>query len=152
MPSPRFAPPQDWNNLAVAHAMARVALGFNFLMHSLKRLPHIPEFLTEVNNRFFVAVQPGSFLPPDLVRFAAGLIPYSELLLAAALLTGFMQRTALLGGLFFMLILIFGCSSIPEWQSVTFQMLYIMFFLFLMATRSHDLYSADGYLRARHRN
>ena len=113
-------PPRDWDNLAIAHAMARVALGFNFLMHGLKRIPHVPEFLAEVHNRFFVAVQPGSFLAPGLVKFAAGLIPPSELLLGVGLLTGFMLRTSLIGAFVFMLILIFGCSSIPEWQSVAF--------------------------------
>lgn len=147
----KTASPNDWDNLAVAHALARIALGWNFLLHGLTRIYRMPDFVAGMSTRFAPESGSGGFLPLAWVQLALTAIPPCEIVLGLALIAGLMLRSALLGGWLLMLILIFGSSSLQDWQSVAFQMIYIGFFIYLMAARGHDRYSIDGLIRGRHR-
>jgi thiosulfate dehydrogenase (quinone) large subunit len=138
-PNPTLLP----NDLSLAHALARLALGINLLGHGIIRIGNIPGFAAGMQKMF-----EKTWLPGSVVMLAGDIIPPLELVFGIVLIAGWYLRPALIGGTLFMCLLTFGVTQIQNWTVASEQMIYVAFFVVLLATANWDRYSLD---RASHR-
>jgi thiosulfate dehydrogenase [quinone] large subunit len=66
------------------------------------------------------------------------------LIFGIVLIAGWYLRPALIGGILFMILLTFGVTQIQEWTVASEQMIYVAFFVVLLATANWDRYSLDS--------
>jgi thiosulfate dehydrogenase [quinone] large subunit len=124
---------------SLAHAILRVALGLNLLVHGSVRIPALGKFVDGLVRDFSVTI-----LPTPLVRaFALGL-PFAEILIGALLIAGLWQRAVLVAGSLVMVALVFGTALQQKWDILTQQMIYVLIYSLLLATRSWDRWSLDA--------
>ncbi len=88
---------------ALAHGLARVALGLNIAMHGYTRLPNLPGFANGMVKQFA-----GTFLPGQLVYVTGLAIAIGDGAIGILLFFGLLCRPALVIGTLLMLLLIFG--------------------------------------------
>jgi thiosulfate dehydrogenase [quinone] large subunit len=134
-PNPTLSP----NDLALAHALTRFALGLNLLGHGIARIGNIPEFAATMQKMF-----EKTWLPGPLVALIGNVVPPLELIFGIVLITGWYLRPALIGGTLFMCLLLFGATQIQNWTIASEQMIYVAFFTILLATANWDRYSLDS--------
>ena len=134
-PNPTLLP----NDLSLAHALARLALGINLLGHGITRIGNIPEFAAGMQKMF-----EKTWLPGPVVTLAGDIIPPLELVFGIVLIAGWYLRPALIGGTLFMSLLTFGATQIQNWTVASEQMIYVAFFIVLLATANCDRYSLDS--------
>jgi thiosulfate dehydrogenase [quinone] large subunit len=131
--------PLSPNDLSLAHALARVALGINLLGHGIIRIGNIPGFAAGLEKTF-----EKTWLPGFLVTLAGDIIPPLELIFGIVLIVGWYLRPTLIGGALFMCLLTFGATQIQNWTLASEQMIYVAFFTGLLATANWDRYSLDS--------
>jgi thiosulfate dehydrogenase [quinone] large subunit len=131
--------PLSRNDLALAHALARLALGINLLGHGIIRIGNIPVVAENMVKLF-----EKSWLPGWLVRLVGDIIPPLELIFGIVLIAGWYLRPTLIGGALFMCLLTFGATQIQNWTVAAEQMIYVAFFAGLLATANWDRYSLDS--------
>lgn len=122
-----------------AYLLARVTMGINLLGHGLVRLPKLGEFKTWMQD-YFQATP----LPQSLVALWASVLPFLELGLGALIILGLISRKAFLGGAIVILILVFGSCLKENWEWVSIQMLYALYFFFLMLYIDYNQISIDN--------
>lgn len=132
-------PTVSHNDLSLAHALARLALGINLLGHGIVRIGNIPGFATTMEKTF-----EKTWLPGPLVSLVGHIIPALELIFGIVLIAGWYLRPALIGGTLFMCLLTFGATQLQDWTIVSEQMIYVAFFALLLATANWDRYSLDS--------
>jgi thiosulfate dehydrogenase [quinone] large subunit len=124
---------------ALAHGLARVALGLNIAMHGYGRLPNLAGFANGMVKEFAA-----TFLPAPLVYVTGCGIAIGEAVIGTLLLLGLLSRPALVLGTLLMLLLIFGSALIQQWEIVSVQMIDVAFYAGLLATIRYDRFSLDG--------
>src|SRR5215469_3402772 len=120
----------------LAHALARITLGLNIAMHGYGRLPDLVGFANGMAKQFAA-----TFLPGPLVYITGFGIALGEAIIGTVLVFGLLLRPALVMGALLMLLLIFGSTLIQEWETVSTQMLYVVFYVGLLATVHYDRFS-----------
>jgi thiosulfate dehydrogenase (quinone) large subunit len=123
---------------ALAHGLARVALGVNIAIHGYSRLPHLVGFADLMVKQFA-----GTFLPGPLVYITGLGIAIGEAGIGTLLFFGLLLRPTLVAGTLLMLLLIFGSTLIQDYQAVNTQMVAVAFYIVLLATLRHDQFSLD---------
>jgi thiosulfate dehydrogenase [quinone] large subunit len=126
-------------NRALAHALARLALGINISIHGFARLGHIGAFAAGMRGEFSQTILPG-----PLVEIAGYAIVLAECGIGLLVLLGLGLRGALVAGTVLMLVLEFGTCLRQDWNTAGTQLLYIGLYAALLATLHCDRYSADG--------
>jgi thiosulfate dehydrogenase (quinone) large subunit len=134
-PNPTLLP----NDLSLAHALARFALGINLLGHGIIRIGNIPGFAAGMQKMF-----EKTWLPGPMVTLVGDIIPPLELVFGIVLIAGWYLRPALIGGTLYMCLLTFGATQIQNWTVASEQMIYVAFFVVLLATANWDRYSLDS--------
>jgi len=124
---------------ALAHGLARVALGLNIAMHGYSRLPNLAGFANGMVKQFNA-----TFLPGPLVYATGCGIAIGEAIIGTLLFLGLLCRPALVIGTLLMLLLIFGSTLIQQWDIVSVQMIDVAFYTGLLATVRYDRFSLDG--------
>ena len=124
---------------ALAHGLARVALGLNIAMHGYSRLPNLAGFGNAMVKQFAT-----TFLPSSLVYLTGLGIAIGEAVIGTFLVLGLLLRPALVIGTLLMLLLIFGSTLIQQWEIVSIQMIYVVFYVGLLGTIRYDRFSVDG--------
>jgi thiosulfate dehydrogenase (quinone) large subunit len=124
---------------ALAHGLARVALGLNIAIHGYGRLPNLTGFANGMAKQFAA-----TFLPNPLVYITGLGIPIGEAVIGTLLFFGVFCRPTLVIGTLLMLLLIFGSSLMQQWEIVSVQMIYVAFYVGLLATVHYDRFSVDG--------
>jgi thiosulfate dehydrogenase (quinone) large subunit len=124
---------------ALAHGLARVALGLNIAMHGYGRLPNLAGFANGMVKQF-----EATFLPGPLVYMTGCGIAIGEAIIGTLLFLGLLCRPALVIGTLLMLLLIFGSTLIQQWEIVSVQMIDVAFYTGLLATVRYDRFSLDG--------
>jgi thiosulfate dehydrogenase [quinone] large subunit len=124
---------------ALAHGLARLALGLNIAMHGYSRLPNLAGFANGMVKQFAA-----TFFPSPLVYFTGFTIAIGEAVIGTLLFLGLLLRPALVTGTLLMLLLIFGSTLIQQWDAVSVQMIDVAFYIGLLATVRHDRFSLDG--------
>jgi thiosulfate dehydrogenase (quinone) large subunit len=132
-------PTLSQNDLSLAHALARLALGINLLGHGIIRIGNIPGFAATLEKTF-----EKTWLPGFLVSLVGHITPPLELIFGIVLIAGWYLRPALIGGTIYMVLLTFGATQIQNWTVASEQMIYISFFTILLATANWDRYSLDS--------
>jgi thiosulfate dehydrogenase (quinone) large subunit len=127
---------------ALAHGLARVALGLNIAIHGYGRLPNLTGFANGMVKQFVA-----TFLPGPLVYITGFGIAIGEAVIGTLLFLELFCRPTLVIGTLLMLLLIFGSSLIQQWEIASLQMIYVAFYTGLLATVRHDRFSMDGVRR-----
>jgi thiosulfate dehydrogenase [quinone] large subunit len=129
---------------ALAHGLARLALGVDIVLHGLTRLPKLAAFAGGMEKEFAKTLLPGS-----LVYLTGYGIAIGEAIIGALLLLGIFLRPTLVAGMLLMLLLLSGVGLLQNWNIAALQLSYVAFYAALLATASWDRYSVDGWLRGR---
>ena len=127
---------------ALAHGLARLALGLNIAMHGYGRLPNLTGFANGMVKQFAA-----TFLPSPLVYITGFTIAIGEAIVGTLVFLGLLLRPALVIGTLLMLLLIFGSALIQQWDAVSVQMIDVAFYIGLLATIRYDRFSLDGLRR-----
>lgn len=122
----------------LAYLVLRLALGINFLMHGLVRIPNMAEFVDSVANSF-----KNTWMPNALAVAFAYVIPYAEALIGLLVLAGAWTRWALFAGGVLLCLLIFGKTLQQDWTTVGTQMVYILCLFFALFFSEFNSYSVD---------
>lgn len=124
---------------ALARALLRLSLGINLLMHGFVRLPKLGGFAQGMVRDFSATM-----LPAALVHGFAAVLPFAELAIGALLVVGLWQRAVLSAGIVMMIALLIGTALLQRWDTLTQQMIYVLLYAALLATRSWDQWSLDA--------
>ncbi|PXY01823.1 DoxX family protein [Marinifilum breve] len=123
----------------LAFLLARVTMGINLLGHGLVRLPKLFDFKIWMLNSF-----QDTLLPASLVGVWASVLPFLELSIGILITAGLFTRKAIAGGAIIILILVFGSCLKENWEWVSFQMIYALYFFFLMVYIDYNQISIDN--------
>jgi thiosulfate dehydrogenase [quinone] large subunit len=126
-------------NQGLAHALVRITLGLNILIHGLARIGHIGAFASGLRVQFSQTILPG-----PLVEFSGYGIVLGETCIGFLVLVGLGLRGALVGGLLLMLLLQCGTCLRQDWNAAGTQLIYVGLYAALLATLHCDRYSLDG--------
>lgn len=117
----------------VAYALLRITIGINLLAHGMVRIPKISSF-----KEWMVDFYKDSLLPSAITGTFATTLPFVEFAIGALLILGlFTYRTSIAGAILIML-LIFGAAMVEQWEWVGFQMIYALFFFYLIGNYEHN--------------
>lgn len=120
-------------NEQLAYLVGRFALGINFLMHGIARMDDLSGFANSIASGF-----EGTLLPVVLAKAYGFFIPVFELVIGLFVLIGFYSRASLFLGGLFMSTLIFGMAVQENWGTVGSQMIYALFFFFMLKNEKHN--------------
>ncbi len=123
---------------SLARMLLRLALGLNLLVHGLVRVPALGKFADGMVQGFSATILPG----PLVRAFALGL-PFAEAAIGILVVLGLWQRAVLSAGALLMISLVFGTALQQHWDVLTQQMLYVLIYAALLATRLWDRWSLD---------
>jgi len=125
---------------STTYLLARLPIGMSFLGHGLERLPILAKFSNGMVTSFDKSFIPGILVLP----FSLGL-PFVELLLGILLLLGLFTRFATVLGVITMLALIFGSTSLGQWDGVFIQLMYSAYLVLLYYFLPYNTVSIDGW-------
>ncbi|MEQ3500036.1 DoxX family membrane protein [Tenacibaculum sp. SSH1-16] len=126
-----------------AYTLLRITMGINFFGHGLARLPKIPSFRNWMVSQF-----QESILPESLVYAWATVLPFIEFFIGFLLIIGlFTYRAAIIGAIV-IVILILGSCLTEHWEWAGGQMLYALFYFFIISQVSENKWSLDNKLLA----
>lgn len=125
-------------HIETAYIITRAALGINILLHGAVRLPGRKKFAEVLKIEFL-----GTVLPKPLVELFASALPFIEFVIGFLLLAGFFTQLSIIAGSVIMLMLLTGKSLKQDWATVTFQMIYILFYAALEAALQYNKFSLD---------
>ncbi|MDX2301149.1 MAG: DoxX family membrane protein [Microscillaceae bacterium] len=123
----------------LAFLVLRAALGLNILMHGLVRLRAGSRKFSESLVKDFE----GTPLTPGLVAWFGYSLPPLESILGFLLLMGLFTQPVLLIGGMLIILLILGKSFQADWQTVSFQMIYVLIYAILLWLRPANYFSVD---------
>ena len=112
---------------AKAFLLLRLGIGTSCFGHGLVRLPKLDKFSHGV-----IAEFQHSIIPEALVTAFAYALPFAELIIGLLILLGFFTRHALVAGAVMMILLIFGTTTIEQWNILDTQLVHLLFFAGLL--------------------
>ncbi len=124
---------------SLARALLRLALGLNLLVHGLVRVPALGKFADGLARDFSATV-----VPAPLAHVFALCLPLAEAAIGLLVILGLWQRMVLSAGTLLMIALVFGTALQQHWDILTQQMVYVLLYAALLATRSWDRWSLDA--------
>jgi thiosulfate dehydrogenase (quinone) large subunit len=123
--------------------LARLAIGTSFFGHGLVRLPKLDKFSHGMAGQF-----QHSILPQPLVIAFGYALPFAEFGIGLLLLIGLFTRNALVAGAVVMILLLFGTTTIEQWDAIPAQLIHVLFFVVLLIfVDRYDSWSLDLALR-----
>lgn len=129
----------------LAYLLLRLTLGVNILMHGASRIASgLPHFAAGMMKEFV-----STPLPPALVHAFAYTLPWSELLIGAAILFGLWTRPALILGALEIFVLTFGVGLTQNWSVAGLQLIYAVVYAILLASEEYNRWSVDGWRKNR---
>jgi thiosulfate dehydrogenase [quinone] large subunit len=131
-------------DLVTAYTLLRVLIGVNFFNHGFVRLGNIPGFAQSMVDLF-----QDTFVPEPLVRGPALLVPIVELIGGLLIAIGFATFPALVTVFGLMIVLTYGVTLIQNWDAATSQLVYALVLFIVLAARSFNTISVDGWLARR---
>jgi len=132
------------DDLSLAYALLRVALGLNIFMHGISRpLGGVDNFVNSMINMFQNPVLPTAVVVP----FGYAL-PWLEAAIGLLIIIGFRTRVALVSGALLILALTFGTSLRQDWDVAAIQLLYSIVYAILIAALRYNRLSVDEKISA----
>lgn len=127
---------------ALAHGLARVALGLNTSHARVRPFAESCRLCERNGQAVCCDVSSGTACYTTGCGIAIG-----EAIIGTLLFLGLFCRPVLVIGTLLMLLLIFGSALIQQWEIVSDQMIYIAFYVVLLATVRYDRFSLQGLRR-----
>lgn len=127
-----------------AFVLLRITMGLNFFAHGLVRLPKIREFRDVIVDKF-----QETLLPEWLVFSWATVLPVLEFTVGILLILGLFTNRAAIVGASIIAILIFGSCMVENFQSAGGQMLYALFFYFIISSVDKNTWSLDNLISSK---
>jgi thiosulfate dehydrogenase [quinone] large subunit len=124
--------------IELAYLIFRVTMGINMFTHGLARLLNIEGF-----NSWMIGEFTDTILPEFLVSISSYMIPSAELIIGILLILGLFTSRALLLGALLIAILIFGSGVKENWNVMSSQMIYAIFFFILSYLIELNKFSMD---------
>jgi thiosulfate dehydrogenase [quinone] large subunit len=129
-----------------AFLLLRLGIGTSFFGHGLVRLPKLDKFSHGVITEF-----QHSIIPEALVTALAYTLPFAELIIGLLILLGLFTRHALVAGAIVMLLLIFGTTTIEQWNILDTQLIHLLFFAGLLPfVDQYNTWALDKRIRRAH--
>lgn len=123
--------------------LARLAIGASLFGHGLVRLQKLDKFSHGMANQF-----QHSILPQFLVLAFGYCLPFIEFGIGLLTLAGLWTRQVAVAGALLMILLIFGSTTIEEFNAIPSQLFHLIFFLgLLIFVDRYDNWSLDLALR-----
>jgi thiosulfate dehydrogenase [quinone] large subunit len=122
--------------------LLRLGIGTSMFGHGLVRLPKLNGFSHWMVNSFNK-----SFLPQALVLPFSYILPIAEFVTGLLLLIGLFTRQALIAGAVIMILLIFGTTTIENWDAIPTQLLHLIFFAVLIQFIPSNTWALDKQIR-----
>lgn len=125
-------------NKQTAFALLRITMGINLFAHGLVRLPKIAGFRDWMMTQF-----QDTILPQWSVYAWGSVLPMLELLVGGLLILGIFTYRAAIAGALLIAILILGSCLAEHWEWAGGQMVYALFFYFIISNVEHNAYALD---------
>lgn len=106
----------------------RISIGINFFGHGLVRLTKLQDFADGMTAGF-----EKSWLPQVLVHAFSMALPFLEFTIGLLLMIGFKTRIAAMSGASLIVMLLFGSSTVENWEAMGIQMIYAGLFYMLIS-------------------
>ena len=110
-----------------AYFFLRISMGINFLGHGLVRLTKLQDFAEGMVKGF-----EKSWFPLQFVHIFSLMLPFLEFIIGLLLILGFKTRHVTMAGAFLIIALLFGSSTIENWEAMGVQMIYAGLFYILI--------------------
>lgn len=123
-----------------SYLLSRLAIGASMFGHGLVRLPKLPVFSNWMVGQF---QNHKSILPSALVMPFSYILPFAEFIIGLLLLIGLFTEKALIAGAIVMILLIFGSTTIEEWDAIPSQLIHVAFFAVLLTFIEYNSYALD---------
>lgn len=126
-------------NQKTAYFFLRLSIGINFLGHGLVRLAKLQDFAVGMDKSF-----EKSWLPQLFVHAFSTALPFLEFTIGLLLLIGFKTRIAARAGASLIILLLFGSSTVENWEVMGIQMIYSGLFYILICRMDDNYLSVDN--------
>jgi thiosulfate dehydrogenase [quinone] large subunit len=120
----------------------RLPLAMSMFGHGLVRLPKLAGFAEGMTKQF-----KDSILPEMLVLPFGYALPIIEQIVGVLLILGWQTKNAIYAGLLTMAALVFGSSTIENWNAISAQLIHALYFGMLLHFLPKDRFSIDAKLR-----
>jgi len=113
---------------SIAYVITRLTIGMSFFGHGVVRMFKLAAFSKEMVDEF----QKKSYLPGGLVAPFSYALPFAELIVGLLLLLGVFTRQAAIAGAVVMILLIFGTTTVENWNALSTQLIHAAFLIVLL--------------------
>ena len=125
--------------IELAYLILRLTMGVNMFTHGVARMLNIEGF-----NSWMVGQFSKTILPEFMVSISSYLIPFAELIIGIFLILGLFTCRALLAGALLIVVLVFGSGLQENWNVMSSQMIYAIFFFMLSYFIELNRFSIDA--------
>jgi len=125
----------------MAYILLRITMGVNFLGHGLVRFSKLDAF-----RDWMVGAFQDSILPSFAVKAWGSVLPFLEFGIGLLLILGIFTYRASIAGALVIITLILGSTLIENWDWAGMQMIYALFFYFLISKVENDTFSVSHIL------
>ncbi|CAL2086711.1 conserved membrane hypothetical protein [Tenacibaculum dicentrarchi] len=130
-----------------AFALLRIIMGINFLGHGLVRFSKLNGF-----RDWMVTTFQDSLIPSFTVSIWGTVLPFAEFGIGLLLILGLFTYRASITGAIVIIFLLFGSTLIENWDWAGIQMIYGLFFYFLISNTEKNCWSIDNLIRNNNEN
>ncbi|WP_237274956.1 DoxX family membrane protein [Tenacibaculum ovolyticum] len=130
-----------------AFALLRITMGINFLGHGLVRFSKLNGFRDWMATTF-----QDSLIPSFAVSIWGTVLPFAEFGIGLLLILGLFTYRANITGAIVIIFLLFGSTLIENWDWAGIQMIYGLFFYFLISNTEKNCWSIDNLIRNKNEN
>ncbi len=124
--------------IQLAYLILRLTMGVNMFTHGVARLLDLEKF-----NMWMIGQFSDTILPEFLVSLSSYMIPFAELIIGVLLILGLFTSRALLLGALLITVLVFGSGLQENWNVMSSQMIYAIFFFILSYLIELNRFSLD---------
>lgn len=125
--------------IQLAYLILRLTMGVNMFTHGVARLLDLEKF-----NMWMIGQFSDTILPEFLVSLSSYMIPFAELIIGVLLILGLFTSRALLLGALLITVLVFGSGLQENWNVMSSQMIYAVFFFILSYMIELNKFSLDN--------
>jgi len=126
--------------IELAYLLLRLTMGINMFTHGIARILNIEGF-----NSWMIAQFSTTILPEFMVSLTSYIIPFAELVIGILLIIGLFTRKVLLFGALLIVLLVFGSGLQENWNVMSSQMIYAIFFFILSYLIELNRFSIDRF-------
>ena len=124
--------------IELAYLILRLTMGVNMFTHGVARILDLDKF-----NGWLISQFSNTILPEFIVSISSYMIPFVELIIGILLILGLFTSRTLLVGALLIVALVFGSGLQENWNVMSSQMIYAIFFFILSYLIDLNRYSLD---------